>query len=492
MKKIICLLLAICIILTLTVLASCGPDAYEKASKNADNYVIAAAYDPESHILSASQRVEMTNRSENSFTAVKFHIYANQYREGAENGVVTNVYRAKAYPNGISYGDITFDSVKVEGQAVAYSIEGQDMDILSVPVANELFPDQTTTIEMTYQVQLANVAHRLGYTDNGINLGNFYPVLCRIENGNYVCSPYYNIGDPFVSEVANYNVSLTLPEEYIVASSGQLQDATQTDGFTTYSYEAKAVRDFAMVASDKFNKLSQTADGTQINYYYYNDTEAEESLALAVGMFEYLNKNVGKYPYAQYSVCETEFCFGGMEYPNLSMVTSGSSAYAEAIVHETAHQWFYGIVGNDQINSAWMDEGLADFVTYLYLDECGKTPLSTAMKACTKNYVSYVDVLNRFYENIDTSFRPIDKYKNDNEYVIFTYVKGSILFGTLYETMGKTKFMKALSDYFDEAQFTVAQPQLMIDKFANVGGAEIGSVFESFIEGKEIIGEIVQ
>lgn len=492
MKKILCLVTALCLVITSAlILASCRPNRMKDAVKNGDNYEIVASYDPETHILSASQTVQTANRSDNAYTAVKFHIYANQYREGANSPVVPAAYRAKAYPNGESYGEITFDSVKVNGNAVAYTIEGADMDILSVPVESELYPDQKATIELTYQITLANIRHRLGYTDETVNLGNFYPVLCQIENDNYVCSPYYNVGDPFVTETANYSVSLTLPENFVVASTGNLQEALPDNGNVTYKYRADAVRDFAFVLSDKYQKLSQTVGDTQINYYYYNDQAAEESLAYACGTFEFLNKNVGEYPYKQYSVCETEFCYGGMEYPSLTMITSGSASYNQAIAHETAHQWFYGIIGNDQIANAWQDEGLAEFMTYMYLDEAGITPIETSMKAVTKNYVGYVDVLNHYYDHVDTSFRSLDKYKNDNEYVIFTYVKGSILFNTLYETMGKAKFMKALSNYYDAAAFTVAQPQALIDCFTNVGGTEIGTIFTNFIEGKEIIASIL-
>ncbi len=491
MKKALCIIVAL-IILTATVVAcaACSPDKMKEATKNADKYTIAVSYDAETHVLTANQTVEMTNRSSNAFEAVKFHIFANQYREGAANPVVPSSYRSKAYPNGESYGEITFDNVKVDGTAVAYTIEGQDMDVLSVPTVKELFPDQKITVEMTYQIQLANILHRLGYTDNVVNLGNFYPVLCHVDNDNYTCSPYYNVGDPFVTEVANYEVSLTLPEKFIVASSGNLKDTSAGEGSVTYKYQAQAVRDFAMVLSDKFQKLSQTVGDTQINYYYYNDQNSEESLANAVGSFEFFNKNVGKYPYEQYNVCETDFCYGGMEYPNLVMITSGSQSYQEAVVHETAHQWFYGVVGNDQIADAWMDEGLAEFLTYLYLDESGQLPLTTAIMANVKNYTTYVDVLNRYYEQVDTAFRSLDKYKNDNEYVIFTYVKGSLLFNTLYETMGKAKFFKALTKYYNEAQFTLAAPAQLTDCFSSTGGTELATIIDSFIEGKEIIGKI--
>ena len=492
MKKILCIALVVCLLVAATTLtlAACSSSKLKQAINNGDNYTIVAAYDDVAHVLSATQTVTLTNRSENSFTAVKFHIYANQYREDATNAVVPDTYVTRAYPHGASYGDITFDSVKVDGTAVAYTIEGVDMDILSVPLSAELFPDQSITVAMTYSVTLANVCHRLGYTDNTVNLGNFYPVLCHVDDGNYSCTPYYNVGDPFVSDVANYNVSLTLPDSYIVASTGNLEEASSTDGTATYRYVANAVRDFAFVLSQNFAKLTTQVGKTQVNYYYFADADAETSLATAVGMLDYLNKNVGEYPYAQYSVVETDFCYGGMEYPCLSMVTSGSASYQEAVAHETAHQWFYGIVGNDQINNAWMDEGLAEYLTYLYMDATGVRTLSKSMLGCIETYTTYVDVLTNFYGNVDRSMRAVHRYKNDSEYVIFTYVKGSLLFHSVYEAMGATRFWRALTSYYNEAQFTVAAPTTMINCFVGASSKEIGSIFNNFIEGKEIIGKV--
>ena len=492
MKKILCTLLALCLIacVALVTLAACTPNKMNQAIKNGDSYTIVAAYDEATHVLSATQTVEMTNRSENSFDAIKFHVFANQYREDAANEVVPPMYHAQAYPNGNSFGDVSFDSVKVNGTPVAYTIEGQDLDVLSVPVGSELFPDQRLTVEMTYEVQLANICHRLGYTEQTVNLGNFYPILCHVDNGSYTDSPYYSIGDPFVSDVANYNVSLTLPERFVVASSGNLTEATSQNGLATYVYTAEAVRDFAMVLSTQFKKLSRTVGDTQVNYYYYNDADAETSLQTACGMLSFLNENVGTYPYAQYSVAETEFCYGGMEYPCLAMITSGSTSYQEAVAHETAHQWFYGLIGNDQIAHAWMDEGMSEFLTYLYMDETGATPLVRNIMANTRAYTTYVDVLNHYYNDVDTSFRSLSEYKNDSEYVIFTYVKGSLLFNTMYETMGKARFWKALSAYFDEAQFTIAQPSQLAACFAAAGGQELATIFNTFIEGKEIIGQV--
>ncbi len=487
MKKHLSLLVILVLCCTF-VLTGCG-NYIQKTAKTADTYTLKLAYDDTAHVLSGVETFCFTNKTENTFDCLKFHVYGNAYRNNAENSIVTPMYKTSAYPNGESYGEITFDSVKVDDRAVAFVIEGTDADILSVPLNAELFPGETTTVQMVFSLQLANICHRLGYGANTVNLGNFYPILCNISNGAFQTTPYYNIGDPFVSEVANYSVSLTLPNSYVVASTGTLESATETDAEATYNFTAQAVRDFAFVLSQKYQKISTTVGDTTVNYFYFADTSPEVSLASAVNALKYLSQNVSTYPYATYNVCETDFCYGGMEYPCLSMVTGGSSAYQEAILHETAHQWFYGIVGNNQIENAWMDEGLAEFLTMLMLDKQNVTPLATSIKGALKTFTTYVDVLNNYYQTADTSLRPIANYKNDSEYVCMTYIKGSLLFNTLYEAMGEQKFFKALATYFDTAKMQIASPETLIACFAQTHSEKIKNIFDAFINGTEVIGE---
>ena len=86
--------------------------------------------------------------------------------------------------------------------------------------------------------------------------------------------------------------------------------------------------------------------------------------------------------------------------------------------------------------------------------------------------------------------RAVNEYKNDSEYVIFTYVKGSLMFNSAYEAMGAAKFWKALSSYFNEGQYTVATPSMLIDCFVGASSKEIGTIFNSFIDGTEVIGKV--
>lgn len=335
--KLIVVLVALTV--ALSVLAACATDKMKQAEKDGDNYKIVMSYDPETHTLSATQLTEVTNRTNNAFTKIMFHIYANAYREGAEP-IVPNTYRAAAYPCGESYGNIAFDYVKVDDVACAFRTEGDNGDLLAVPLSQEMFPGDKVTVELTYKVTLANIKHRLGYTSNAVNCGNFFPIVCHIDNDNFSETPYYAIGDPFVSDCANFDVTVCAPSKFVVAASAQLTSVTSADGFDTWHYTGNARRDFAIVMSDKYKKLTSQVGDKQLHYYYFADAEPEATLAVQRGMFEYMNKHVGEYPYEQYSVCETDFCYGGMEYPCLAMVTSGQQAYKTAVIHETAHQWF--------------------------------------------------------------------------------------------------------------------------------------------------------
>jgi len=485
MKKLLPLLLVV--LICVVGMVGCT-DYVQKAATNCNNYTIVAGYDDGNHVLSAVQTVSFTNPTDVALDCVKFHVYANCYGEDCPP-IVPNSSHDDAYYNGESYGGATIDSVKVDDVAVAFVIEGDACSVLSVPLATPLMRGKSVQIQLVYEIALANVAHRLGYGDNTVNLGNFYPVLCHLDEGGFVTTPYYSVGDPFVTPVANYDVTLTLPTGFVVASSGDLVSAQAQQDQTTYVYKARAIRDFAMVLSTKLSHVSADANGVTVNYYYFADDNPQNTLATAVGMVKFLSKNVASYPYNQLSVVEADFCFGGMEYGNLVMVASGSSDYLTATAHEVAHQWFYGVVGNNQVQHAWMDEGLCEFVTLLYMDKHQNQPLATAIKQLYKSYVTYVDVLTNYYGRVDVSFKSLDKYKNDTEYVYVNYVRGCLLFYTVYDNVGEARFFNSLASYFDQCKLTLATPQQMIDCFCKASRKDVSGIFSAFINGKDVISE---
>ena len=190
--------------------------------------------------------------------------------------------------------------------------------------------------------------------------------MCIRDRNGWNLDPYYKVGDPFYSEVANYKVSITTPKEIIVAASGKIISEREDGDKKTYKIEGQLIRDFAWAASKDFVVKEKKVEDTIIKVYSINNDSKliNESLKIGENSIKIFNKIFGKYPYGWYSIVNTEFP-SGMEYPGIVFISNDYfhkyliDILEKVIVHETAHQWWYGIVGNNQVDEAWLDEGLA-------------------------------------------------------------------------------------------------------------------------------------
>lgn len=483
MKKTFCVLLAACAAATIIAVPACGGE-----SSSVSAYDISVTYNADEHTLTGTMEFDYFNNTQNALGDLKFNLYGNAYREGAKYSPVAKTYESKAYYGGKSYGGMEITSV--EGCA-GWTVGGEDENILTVNLAEPVYPDRRAEISVSYKLSLANINHRTGVTQSTVNLGNFYPVLCAYSAQGFVECPYYSCGDPFVSDCADYSVTLQMPATYTAASSGKLVSSTETEGGKKCEYTLSNARDFAIVLSDKFKTLTADADGTEVTYYYVSDAAPDKSLNAATESLKYFSSAFGKYAYPTLSVVETGFCYGGMEYPALTMIAEGQSAEntAYTIIHENAHQWWYAMVGSDQINDSWQDEGLAEYSTLLFYEnhpEYGLTRTAIVGTA-TKTYRAFFSVLNQLNGSVDTSMhRPLSEYSGEYEYVNVTYNKGLILFDTLRSSIGDKKFMQCLASYFSEYCGKIASYEDLEGCFIK-SGTDLEGFFTSFIEGKIII-----
>lgn len=492
LKKISVLLV---LVLVAVAVVGCGGDYVDKKSQDLSKYLIQVSYDDQSQILSVAETFRFKNNTENTFDKLAFHIYANAYRQDAVNPIVSQNQKVKAYVNGYSYGDISFDRVSIGGNDVAYSITGANSDILEVPLGKTLYPSESVVVEMIFEIKLANIWHRLGYGENTVNLGNWFPVLCYIQNGEFLADGYSCNGDPYVTDVANFEVGILAHKDFAVGASGELLETAVSGDTVKRTYGARAVRDFALILSKSFQTKEKTSGDTTLTYLHFADADWEENLSLIEKCFEYFEKLMGAYPYETLAVAETDFCYGGMEYPRLVMIGSGQEKedYQRSIVHEIAHQWIYGLVGNDQYRDAWMDEGLAEFVTLMFFDEHGEYGIKLAADIASRMqaYTTYVDVLKGYLQNFDTSMqKPLHDFASEREYVYATYVKGCLMFNDLYSTIGASKFKTALKKYVDCYKLEMALPQDMIDIFSETYGVDLTDWFTAYLTGKDILSQM--
>lgn len=475
-------LLGFCVLSALSLTACTG------GGGAAITYEISVKYDESTATLSGTVALDFYNDTENEIADLKFNLYGNAFREGATYRPVSETYALRAYYAGESYGSMTVSNVE---NCAGWTVGGEDVNILTVNLSEPVYPEQRVNITISYSLALAKVNHRTGTTERCVNLGNFYPVLCAYTKEGFLECPYYYCGDPFVSSSANYSVKIELPPEYTVATSGKLISESNLSGAKTCEYSLENARDFAMVLSKEFEVLSGTVGGVEVYYYYTVDTNPEAGLKAACDSLQYFSDTYGEYSYPTLSVVQTGFCYGGMEYPALTMIAEGldEGANAYTIVHENAHQWWYAMVGSNQLTDGWQDEGLAEYSTLCFFESHPDYGITRAglINAAKAEYRAFFTVFEQLNGEVDTSMsRNLSTYSGELEYENITYNKGVLLFDTLRTAIGDDKFSAALKNYFRKNQGKIASVEDLYAVFLEQG-VDVEGFFDAFIQGKIII-----
>lgn len=482
-KKLYAVIFAFLLVIALMPVYGCG------TSHNVTSYDIECEY--ADGAVTGTEKVVFYNSTDNAFKELKFNLFANAFRDGAKYSPVSAQYNYQAYKWGKSFGGTEIKAVCVDGENADFKIGGEDMNILYVPLTKEVFPNERATVEIEFKTELAKVIARTGVNDDTVNLANFYPILCGIENGAFYECVYYANGDPFFSDPSDYTVTFMRDKKYIAAASGALLSETETEGKITSRYELKNARSFAFVLSEKFVVTSEKAGDAEIFYYGYGDENPEEILLTARQALTLFADKWGKYPYKTYSVVKTPFIQGGMEFTALVYVSSDleSAAFKEVTVHETAHEWWQTVVGNNEIEHPFIDEGLAEYSVVLFYEahpEYGYTRESL-VKSAEQTYKVYCSVYNKIAGDVNTKMtRAVPEYTSEYEYVNISYVKACIMYDYLRQTVGDAKFFAGLKRFYEENAYKTATPESLVGAFERAG-ADSNGFFESFFEGTVII-----
>ena len=481
MKKTAVIILMLMTIACAFLLLGCAPSEEKLTS-----YEINAVLNTTDMTITADETVNFVNNYDSALDSVYFHMYPAAYREGARFSPITESNILKAYPNGVDYGGITINSVFVDGEAGTYEIGGQDEDILMI-TGLMLNPEGSAEIKISFTLDIPQIRHRFGHYDNIVNLGNWYPIVSIFENNGWRTDPYYSKGDPFFSEVANYKVKLTTPTGWTVANTGTTNAAIDGEIATT-TMTAEKVRDFAIVAGKNLQMSATAYQGVNIRYYYTSDDRSEYRLGLISDALKTFTSFFGEYPYGQLSVVKTHFMHGGMEYPQLVYVsdTLNESLFDDSIIHETAHQWWYGVVGSDEVRHAWLDEGLTEYSATVFYEKNPSYGISIndRIADAMKGYILFSEIYQAQMAGVSSLNRPLGDYFNTHDYVYHAYVKGELFFDSLRHLVGDTGFFAALSSYYTANMYKNASPEDLLYAFEQTTGKSLEKFFSNWLNGE--------
>ncbi|MFC4504221.1 MULTISPECIES: M1 family aminopeptidase [Streptomyces] len=303
---------------------------------------------------------------------------------------------------------------------------------LPITLATPLAQGQSATVGFDLGITVPSGADRFGYDGSFSFVGNALPVLAVKDGAGWHLDPYTNNGESFYSLAADFKVTLDHPTTLLVPATGTSVDTAGSSGRTVTTATATQVRDFAWAAGP-FTRISGTSTaGTPVNVYSVSgisSSDAQSMLTTARTAVDAHAARFGAYPYGELdAVIDNNFWFGGMEYPGFVLDLVSTTA----LTHEIGHQWWYGIVGDDEYNSPWLDESFTDYATDLALGKTGTSCWSSVSWASSA-------------EKITNSMAYWDTHSSRYSTVVYGY--GKCALHDLRRLIGDTAMAKLLKDY---------------------------------------------
>ncbi|MBA2277246.1 MAG: M1 family metallopeptidase [Chloroflexia bacterium] len=411
-------------------------------------------------------------------------------------------FRLYANGPGGEAGGMTIDDAHVAGTAAA-PVVNDDGTVATVPFATPLATGATTTIELAFTAKVP-VNSRDHYGIYNIDpqsgtwaLAYWYPSIAGYDpDDGFLLDPPSRNGDPIFSDTALYDVTLTAPAGWRLATTGVAVEEIVDGSRQTQRIISGPVRDFAIVADSNFASVSEEVDGTTITSWFEPGDEraGEAVLTYAAQALALFNDLFGPYPYTELDLTAVElFNAAGVEFPQLIYIGAGyytpdsnldvPNGLDFTVAHEVAHQWWYALVGNNQYQHAFIDEGLTQYVSSaVYF---GRVYDNRAAGQTVVRYLHGPFEIAMRGDNDQVVDTPTDAFEDGGDYVFIAYSKGPIGFAAIHEEIGDDAFFAALSAYYRAFRFEVAQPEDLKRVFEEASGENLDELWRHWFEARE-------
>lgn len=527
------------------------------------NYKISVKLNDNNHTLEGFETIEYKNNSPHTLKYIYFHLWPNAYKnddtelakqllESGELGFHFSPDSERGFIDSLLF-KIGNDTLKWEYYKEKKNEDDKKekakeyIDIAKVTLKKPLKPDSTITITTPFYVKLpSGLFSRLGHVGQSYQITQWFPKPAVYDRNGWNQMPYLNQGE-FYSEYGDFDVSITVPSNYLVAATGELKDCPQeermlelkaketaglfqnnnvdetgnllgSDDFPpsstewkTLRYVQKNVHDFAWFADKRWHVLKGEYEfqksGKLVSLWSFftpgNSRYWKKSIQYLHDAIHYYSKWNGDYPYSIVTAVDgTISAGGGMEYPTITNIGDvGSDISLETVImHEVGHNWFYGILGTNEREHPWMDEGINSANEMRYL--ATKYP-----ELNLDNYIGLGPGLGGFL-GIDTmkqrmsyylaskfamltnNDQPIEgkaKDYTDINYGLMVYYKTATAFNYLREYLGDEVYDQCMHAYFDAWKFKHPQPRDLRKVFEHTAGKDLGWFFESLVNSNEVI-----
>tara|TARA_R110002012_G_scaffold66614_2_gene174169 strand:- start:60226 stop:62079 length:1854 start_codon:yes stop_codon:yes gene_type:complete len=461
------------------------------------DYTMDVKMDVKTFQYTGTQKLVYTNNSPDELSRVFYHLYYNAFQPGSEMDIrLQNIKDPdkRMMEDGKSriaslsddeMGYLHAKSLTQDGQPVTFTEEGT---ILVVDLAKPIPSGGKTTLEMSFEGQVPLQIRRSGRNSRegvALSMSQWYPKLSEYDFEGWHPNPY--IAREFHGVWGDFDVKITLDKDYTVGGSGYLQNPQEighgyetpgtkvkTKGKTlTWHFKAPQVHDFMWAADPEYiHDTYEMEDGPTLHFLYKDNPEFNENWKKlqpkTAEAMTFFSKNVGKYPYEQYSVIQGGD--GGMEYAMSTLIT-GEREFGSLVgvmVHEMAHSWFQHVLANNESKHEWMDEGFTSFISSLCMNQIMEQNKQNPFEG---SYRGYYALVNSGLEMPQSTHA--DRYTTNFAYGVAAYSKGSIFLSQLGYVIGQDKLMETIQKYFEDFKFKHPVPNDIKRTAEKVSGMEL-------------------
>ena len=460
-------------------------------------YTMHVNMDVESYQYTGTQKLVYTNNSPDALNRVYYHLYFNAFQPGSDMDIRLQTIKdgdGRMMQNGKSriaslteteMGYLHVTSLTQDGQSVSFN---EEETILVVDLAKPIPPGGQTTLDMEFKGQVPLQIRRSGRNSKegvALSMCQWYPKMAEYDYEGWHPNPY--IAREFHGVWGDFDVKITIDKDYTIGGTGYLQNPQEighgyetpgtkvkSKGKTlTWHFKAPMVHDFMWGADpDYVHDIVEMENGPTLHFFYKDKPELQENWkklqSKTADAMAFFSKNIGQYPYKQYSVVQGGD--GGMEYAMSTLITGERSFHSlvGVMIHEMAHSWFQHVLATNESKYPWMDEGFTTFISSLCMNEIMEQGLENPFES---SYKSYFALVRAELEQPQTTHA--DRYGQNFAYGVAAYSKGSIFLSQLGYVIGQDKLTETLRKYFEDFKFKHPAPNDIKRTAEKVSGMEL-------------------
>lgn len=509
------------------------------------DHTIKATLDDTLHMIFAEETVKYHNQSPDTLEYLIFHLWPNAYKNRNTALAKQSVRMGQtemlfALPEDLGFIDgLAFE---LDGKPCVWEFHPKHIDICTLYLERPLLPGESVEISTPFRVKLpSGKISRLGHIDQSYQITQWFPKPAVYDKKGWHAMPYLTLGE-FYSEYGSYDVTISVPSNYVVGATGDLQTRSEIEflesrvaetkqwiekvesddewsttskemdfpesdyTYKTLNYTQNNIHDFAWFADKRYHvlngKVALPGSGDSATVWtMFTNKEArlwKESIEYMHDAIYYYSLWSGDYPYQQATAVDgTISAGGGMEYPNVTVIGSSGDAISleTVIMHEVGHNWFYGILGSNERRYAWMDEGLNSYNELRYLDTkypdghpfVGNNSNSKLIEfAGLDQYrlrdIHYLTYLFAARDNLDQPLNTTSSKFSQLNYGAVVYSKSAVWFNYLRHYLGDSLMDATMHAYFDAFKFKHPAPEDFKQVVESTSKKELDWLFDKGID----------